>query len=321
MNGRSTAPPHALLRPGVAIPFVVVALIWGSTWYVITGQIDGIEPAWSIAARFVLATPAMAAVALAGGHSLRIGGAGQRLALAIGLTQFCGNFNFVYRAELHLTSGVVAVLFTLLIASNAVLARLWLGERVTPRFWFGSTVALAGMALLLLHEARAGLPGGNVLLGTAFALAGILAASIANVVQANRTGGALPLSSLLAWSMLYGTIANIALAFALGGWPDWPPGLAFWGGVVWLALAGSVVTFPLYYGLIRKIGAGRAAYQNILVIIVAMVISTLLENYRWTGLTIGGAALALAGMVIALRARQAPLPPASSADTARSPSR
>ena len=260
-------------------------------------------------------------MALAGGHSLRIGGAGQRLALAIGLTQFCGNFNFVYRAELHLTSGVVAVLFTLLIASNAVLARLWLGERVTPRFWFGSAVALAGMALLLLHEARAGLPGGNVLLGTAFALAGILAASIANVVQANRTGGALPLSSLLAWSMLYGTIANIALAVALGGWPEWPPDLAFWSGVVWLALAGSVVTFPLYYGLIRKIGAGRAAYQNILVIIVAMVISTLLEDYRWTGLTIGGAALALAGMVIALRARQAPAPPASSASTARSPSR
>ncbi len=28
-------PPHALLRPGIVIPFVLIALIWGSTWFVI----------------------------------------------------------------------------------------------------------------------------------------------------------------------------------------------------------------------------------------------------------------------------------------------
>ena len=36
-------PPHALLRPRIAIPFVLVALIWGSTWYVITGQIAEVD--------------------------------------------------------------------------------------------------------------------------------------------------------------------------------------------------------------------------------------------------------------------------------------
>jgi hypothetical protein len=45
-----------------------------------------------------------------------------------------------------------------------------------------------------------------------------------------------------------------------------------------------VVTFPLYYRLIREIGAGRAAYHNVLVVIVAMLLSTLLEGYRWSEL-------------------------------------
>ena len=82
-----------------------------------------------------------------------------------------------------------------------------------------------------------------------------------------------------------------------------PTAGAFWLGTAYLALAGSVVTFPLYYRLIREIGAGRAAYHNVLVIVVAMVISTLLEGYQWSALAVGGAVLALIGLVIALRAK------------------
>ena len=61
----SEAKPHALLRPQIALPFVLVALIWGSTWYVITGQIAAVPPSWSIVYRFGLAFPAMFVVALA----------------------------------------------------------------------------------------------------------------------------------------------------------------------------------------------------------------------------------------------------------------
>ena len=296
---------HALLRANVALPFLLVALIWGSTWYIITGQIAAAPPTWSIAWRFMLATPAMFAVALAMRGRLMMGGRAHLLAGFIGLSQFCGNFNFVYRAELHLTSGVVAVLFVLIIVSNAVFGRIFLGERVGRRFWEASAIAFAGMILLLVHELRAGLPGGNVPLGALFALGAVLTASIANVVQANPTGRAVAMPVLLAWSMLYGTAINIVLALAVEGLPAVPVTVGFWAGLGWLALAGSVVTFPLYYGLIRRIGAGRAAYQNVLVIVVAMVISTVLEGYDWSLLAVSGAGLALLGTWLALRAREA----------------
>ena len=47
----SELPPHALLRPRVAFPFLLVALIWGSTWFVITTQIDDVPASWSVVRR------------------------------------------------------------------------------------------------------------------------------------------------------------------------------------------------------------------------------------------------------------------------------
>ncbi|RPF72731.1 EamA family transporter [Aurantiacibacter spongiae] len=299
---------HALLRPRIVIPFVLTGIIWGSTWWVITDQIDGMPPSWSVAIRFLVATPAMFVLAAAMRRPLRIGRGGQLLALFIGVAQFCGNFNFVYRAELHLTSGIVAVMFTMLIVSNATLGWWLLGQRITRNFVIGTMIALAGISLLLLHEARLSPLGGNVSIGIMWAVLGILAASLANVVQANETGRSLPMVSLLAWSMFYGTLADIALAWITAGPPTLPDRASFWAGIAWLALSGSIVTFPLHYTLVRQIGAGRAAYNGIVTVIVAMLLTTLFEDYRWNPVTISGAALALIGLVIALRARAAPRP-------------
>lgn len=296
-------PPHALLRPAIALPFLLVGLIWGSTWWVIADQLKGPPPAWSVVWRFAAATPAMFLVAVLSGQGWRISGAGHRLALVIGLTQFCGNYNFVYRAEEHLTSGIVAVMVGLIIVPNAFLGRVLLGQRITPRFIVGSIIAIAGIALLLIHEAQAAPPGRDVWLGVVLTAAGVGAASFAAVVQANETGRAQPMLALVGWSMAYGLAANVAYAWATTGPPVLPVRPTYWWGVGYLAIMGSVVTFPLYFRLIRDLGAGRAAYNGILVLMVAMTISTLFESYRWSVLAISGAALATAGLIIALRAR------------------
>ena len=293
-----------MLSPKVLIPFLTTGTIWGSTWFVITGQIAGVPAAWGVFFRFMLATPAMFALAMLMGNRLRLNRAEHILAVLVGIAQFSGNFLFVYHAESHITSGIVAVMFALLMVPNALFARLVIGEKVQSGFLGGSLVAIAGVALLLVHEWRAAPLEGDVGLGIVLAVGGMLAASIANVVQANPTGRGVPMVSLLAWAMLYGTAFDFLYALAMHGPPVVPTAWQFWAGTAYLAIIGSVVTFPLHYNLVREIGAGKTAYNAIVTVCVAMLLSTLFEGFRWDVLSASGMALALVGMALALRARR-----------------
>ncbi|MCZ8368463.1 MAG: DMT family transporter [Porphyrobacter sp.] len=294
----------SMLGPRVLIPFMLTGTIWGSTWFVITGQISGVPAAWAVFFRFMLATPALFVLAVVMGNRLRLNRPEHLLALGVGIAQFSGNFLFVYHSEQHITSGIVAVMFALLMVPNAIFARVFIGERVEGGFIGGSLVAIAGVALLLVHEWNAAPLGGDVGLGIVLAVGGMLAASIANVVQANPTGRGVPMVSLLAWAMLYGTCFDLVYAFSTEGAPVIPTGWRFWAGTAYLAIIGSVVTFPLHYNLVREIGAGKTAYNGIVTVCVAMLLSTLFEDFHWTWLAAGGMALALLGMGLALRSKQ-----------------
>ena len=305
------AAPRWRPRPNlrVLVPFVLLSLIWGSTWLVIRDQLGTVPPGWSVTWRFVLATVAMFALAWWRKNPLRLDARGQLMAFLIGAPQFALNFQLVYRSEQHLTSGVVAIIFTLLFAYNAVLARVFLGRKLSARFVVGSIIAIVGIALLLLNETqRVGIVpsggGGDVWLGTAMVLAAILCASSANVLQSTRAVERLPIFTLLAWALLWGALVNAVLAWAISGPPTFEPRLGYALGVAYLALVGSVAAFPLYFRLLRDIGAAQGAYVNVVVPIVAMTLSTLFEGYRWSALAVAGVVVALAGMAVALSARK-----------------
>ncbi len=300
----SSGSAPSMLSPKVLIPFMLTGTIWGSTWFVITGQISDVPAAWGVFFRFMLATPALFALAVVMGNRLKLNRPEHLLALGVGIAQFSGNFLFVYNAESHITSGIVAVMFALLMVPNAIFAKVFIGEKVQSGFIGGSLVAIAGVSLLLVHEWNAAPLGGNVGLGIVLAIGGMLAASIANVVQANPTGRGVPMVSFLAWAMLYGTVFDFFYAFVTLGPPQVPTAWQFWAGTAYLAIIGSVVTFPLHYNLVREIGAGRTAYNGIVTVCVAMLLSTLFEDFRWTWLAASGMALALLGMGLALRSKQ-----------------
>ena len=292
------------LSARVLVPFLLVSLIWGSTWLVIKDQISSVPPTWSVTYRFAIAAVGMFALAWWRGAPLRLDRQGQLIALALGLFQFAANFNFVYRAEQYVTSGLLAVMFAMLMVPNALLSRIFLGHRIAAGFIVGTAVALAGIALLFVQEYRvmpAGL--GEVLTGLGFGMCGVLSASVANVMQSAERVRSMSILSLLAWAMLWGALGNAALAWALYGAPVFETRPAYLGGIVYLGLIGSVVTFPMYFALIRDIGAARAAYSGVLVPVVAMILSTLFEGYRWSVLAAAGAALGMIGLVIAMQAR------------------
>ena len=295
----------------VVLPFMIFTAIWGSTWIVIRDQLGTVPPQWSVAYRFIIATVAMALVAKWRGEKLAIGRAAVLPALFLGFAQFCVNFNAVYLAERHITSGVVAIIFALFLIPSTLLAWAFLGHRPTSRFLWSSLVAIVGIALLFVHEfqqhaARAG----EITLGIALTFCGMVGAAAANVYQARDEVRRFPLFSLIAWSMAAGALLDAAFAFIMTGPPVFDSRPGYVAGLLYLALPASVVTFSLYYPVVRKIGPAKAAYSSVLVPIIAMGFSTALEGYRWTPLAVSGAILALGGMVGALsRPRNVVAPP------------
>ena len=287
---------------GVTLPFIIFTAIWGSTWIVIRSQLGPVPPQWSVTYRFMVAALAMAAIATWKGESLRIGRKGVAAAAFLGFTQFCVNFNAVYLAERNITSGVVATVFALLLIPATLLGWALLGHRPSRRFAWSSLVAVAGILLLFVHELQQHPANSRqIAAGIALTLAGMLGAAVANVTQARPEIRRFPLFALLAWSMAAGAVIDAAIAWVMTGPPVFDPRPAYWLGVLYLSLFASVLTFSLYYPVVRKIGPAKASYSSVIVPIIAMGFSTWLEDYRWTDLTITGALLALGGMAFALR--------------------
>jgi len=292
-------------RARILIPFAIVTLIWGSTWLVIRDQISVVPASWSVTYRFLLAGLAMLAFARAKGERVRLDAAGWLFAMAVGTLQFVLNFNFVYRAEAFITSGLVAVVFALLLVPNALLARLFLGQRLGRQLLVGSGIAMAGVTLLFVHEVRSDPHGpATALTGIGWTLLAILSASCANVLQATRTAKRYPMLPTLAVAMLIGAGLDAVFAFLTVGPPVVEMRIGYLLGILYLALFASALAFPLYYGVLRVIGPAKAAYSSVIVPVIAMLLSTLFENYRWSPLAAGGAALAGAGLVVALTARR-----------------
>jgi drug/metabolite transporter (DMT)-like permease len=296
----------AASRWRIVLPFAAVTLIWGLTWYAIKLQLGLVPAPWSVTYRFALASLIMFAVCILMRRQLAFSPGAHVFFMALGLCQFAGNFNLVYLASGYLTSGLIAVVFALLVVPNAILARAFLGQPVSFRFVVGSLLGIAGVALLFRQELLALETGAAALTGIGATLAGVVFASIANVMQATKQARRLDLFGMLAWSMLYGALGDAGLALVLSGPPVAPPSLTYALSLAYLAAFGSAIAFVLYFDVIRSIGPARAAYSSVLIPFIAMAVSTLLEDYRWTGWAVAGALLTIAGLVIAIRARAVP---------------
>lgn len=297
------APPST--RLAVLIPFGIVTLIWGSTWIVITGQLGVVPLSWSVAYRFTIGGLTMLAYAAWKRETVTLDWRGWLFVLALAFAQFCLNFNFVYRAETFITSGLVAVVFALLLVPNAIFGRIFLGQRLGRQLIVGSIVAMGGVALLFVHEARSDPHGPRAALaGVGITLLAVLSASTANVLQGTQTARRYPMVPTLGIAMLLGAAMDATIAWTVAGPPTIELRLGYILGLLYLGVVASALAFTLYFGVLRIIGPAKAAYSSVIIPVIAMLLSTIFEGYRWSLLAGAGAALTGVGLIIALRARR-----------------
>ena len=102
---------------------------------------------------------------------------------------------------------------------------------------------------------------------------------------------------------VFGAFADGSYAWITTGPPVIEPTPVYLGGVLYLGIIASAVTFPLYFNVIRAVGPGQAAWSSVLIPIIAMGFSTAFEGYRWAALSIAGGIVALVGLMIAVAKR------------------
>lgn len=291
------------MTPGAWFLYVLTVLIWGSTWIGIKYQLGVVEPLVSVIYRFALASLLLFAWCALRRARLRLSGAEHRWIALQGLCLFGINYWLVYWSEVYLTSGLVAVIFAMLVFFNMFNGRLFLGRRLAPQMILGALTGMAGVCALFWPEFTHLSLEDTAVRGLLLGISATAVASLGNIIATRNATFGLPVISANAWGMFYGTAALVVVAWVTGASFGWSPEPSYLISLVYLAVFGSVVAFGAYLRLLATIGPDRAGYSSMLIPVVALLISTAVEGYRWTLPALIGMVLILAGNVLVLRAR------------------
>ena len=292
--------------------FAAAVCVLGTGPYAIALQLGPVAPEMLVAYRFGAAGVMLIVVAVALRRRLRFGFRDHIYLALQGLLMFSVVDLLVYFAIARLHGGVVQLVMSMLIIGNIVFGSLFLGFPIRPRVVLGALMGLAGVALVSWPEVRDADLDGAAPLGLAAAIGAMLTASLGVITAARNQRANLPVLETTGIAMIYGAACSLIVAFALGrtpGW-DWSPG--FVAGFLWSAVPLTALGFVMWLVLLGRLGADRSAYVILLTPIIALGISTTVEGYTWSALSIAGVATVLAGNAVVLsKIEKAPLAPAT----------
>jgi drug/metabolite transporter (DMT)-like permease len=283
--------------------YIACVLIWGTTWYAITMQLGVVAPEVSLTYRFGGATLILLIYALGTRRSLKISLADHGFAVLLGICMFSLNYALTYYGTQYISSGLVAVLFTVLTFMNLANERLCFGLRADWRILSASFIGLAGVGLIFMPELASLASGSDRLMGMALVVAGTYLASLGNMVAIRNTRRGIRPTIMSVYGMAYGTLF-LGLSAVIQGKPFIIEHTTrYLGSLAYLSVMGTAVAFVCYLELIRRIGSGRAAYTSVIIPLVALTVSTFFENYHFTAISSAGVALVLIGNALALTGR------------------
>lgn len=288
----------------ILLLYAAVVLIWGSTWAAIPFQLGSVAEEVSVGYRFGLAAVALYTYAFASRRPLRLPAAACPFVFLQGALLFCINYFFVYYGTAYLTSGVVAVLFSSILILNAVFERLFFGRRIDARFWLAAAVGISGIALIFSTEISELSFTDRSVHGGMLVLSGTLIASLGNMAAVSNTKRGLPVIAVNAHAMAFAAVLALLIALGLGKPLDFSPRADYVLSLLYLAIFGSAIAFGCYLALLKLIGAARASYSSVLFPVVALLISTAFEGYRWTIPAAIGMLLTFAGNWLILSQRK-----------------
>jgi drug/metabolite transporter (DMT)-like permease len=275
--------------------------IWGSTWIAITFQLGRVEPEASVFYRFLAASLMLFAYCAARRLPQRFT-RGEHAWLALqGVLMFSVSYIFVYYAEQHVVSGLVAVGYSASPLLALIGMRVFFGAPMTRPLVAGALLGMAGITLVFWPE-FAHLQGDrSTALGAMHTAIAVIVSALGSMAAHRNQQAKLPLWQTMAWGMLYGSIFSLAVTLATGKPLRFEATLPYVASLAYLAVLGSILAFAGYLTLIHRVGATRAGYIGVMVPVVALVLSSIFEHFRWQAVTVVGILVTVLGNIIILK--------------------
>ena len=278
--------------------YLTTILVWGTSWFAIRFQLGVVEPEVSLVYRFGLASIVLIIYCLLSGKSLSLNRSEHLFVAAQGLFLFCLNYLIFYIATPMLASGLIAVIFSSVILMNMFNASIFLDRPVDRLVLLGALLGLTGITLVFWPEIVGEESSSETVIGLVLSVIATYFASLGNILSARNQSAGLGVIQTNALGMGYGALMMLVYAFFLQRPFDFDLSVAYVGSLLYLSLFASIIAFGAYLTLIGRIGADRAAYATVLFPIVALAISSVFEDFRWTALSVGGVACVLFGNLL-----------------------
>ena len=280
--------------------YCFTVLIWGTTWLAIKFQLE-VDAMVSVTYRFSIASLILLLFCKWRGLNLKFSLKDHFFLALLGTFLFSFNYLLVYIAEIHLTSGLVAVVFSSIVFFNAINSYLILRSTITFNMILGAVIGIMGIMLVFEKEILSFELSDDSVFGLMMAFSSAFIASLGNITAEYNQKRHLPVIQTNAISMVYGAAIMLTLTLVSGRSFTLPVSVSYLGSLLYLAVFGSVVAFGLYLTLLGRIGSAKAVYAMMLIPLVALIISTFFEDYSWSGGAVIGLVLVMAGNIILLK--------------------
>ena len=289
------------MRVNSLLLFILPALIWGSTWYVIKFQLGVVPPLYSVSYRFFLAGVILLIYSKATKLNLSFSRK-QHLRIALqGFLLFGVNYWLVYWSEQYLSSGLVAIFFSTLVFMNIFFGALILKTKIQLKVIIGALLGFGGTILIFYPELARMSYNDEVMQGLLVCTLSVISASLGNITSAGNQKFGLPVIQTNAFGMLYGSLMMFTLALLSGTAIVFDTSSTYLISLGYLVIFGSVIAFGAYLTLIGKVGASVAGYVIVAVPVIALIISYFFEDYQLTYFTVIGIILIISGNFIVLK--------------------
>ena len=285
------------------IVWLLLCLIWGSTWAFIKLGLEDLPPFTFAGIRFVIASIIVYAIITIRKIRLPRTGKDWVLLAVTGLLSFTLNYGLVFWGEQHVSSGLAALLQATIPVFGLVIAHFYLpGEQMTTAKVLGVILGVAGVGVIFSDQLS--VAGPKALAGSAGLVVGSACAAYANVLVKSRGGNMEP-ATLTFGQMVFGLVPLLLIGIATEGNP-----LKFrWTGMAivslfYLAIVGTVFAFLMYYWLVQHMDVTNTMLIALVtpVIAVALGIVILDEQLNWR-MIMGGAMIISGIAMIVLKRR------------------